>query len=79
MLQNRINNYEPTDEDIDADQFKSMANYIHGADDSAFEEGGMFEDLPSDIRDSADALEDFVEGILRYEDAISTLAEKEED
>ena len=79
MLQNQINNYQPTDEDIDADQFKSMANYIHGADDSAFEEGGMFEDLSSDIRDNADALEDFVEGILRYEDAISTLAEKEED
>jgi hypothetical protein len=78
-IKEQIDAYEPTDEDVDADQFKSMANYVHEADDSAFEDGGMFEDISPDIRDSAEALEDFVEGILRYEDALSTLAEKEED
>ena len=79
MVKNQINSYEPTDEDVDADQFKSMANYIHDADESAFEEGGMLEDISPDIQNNADALEEFVEGILRYDDAISTLLEKEEE
>ena len=78
-IKEQINAYEPTDSDVDVDQFKSMANYIHDADDSAFEEGGMLEDISPNIRDNAEALEQLVEGILRYEDAISTLSEKEED
>lgn len=79
MVKNQINSYEPTDEDVDADQFKSMANYIHDADESNFEEGGILGDISSDIQNNADALEEFVEGILRYDDAISTLSEKEEE
>ena len=74
-----INAYEPTDEDVDVEAFKNMANYIQGADASAFEEGGMFEDISPDIQTNAEALEQLVEGILRYEDAISTLEEKEEN
>lgn len=73
-----INAYEPTDEDVDADAFKNMANYIQGADASAFEEGGMLEDVSPDIQANAEALEDLVEGILRYDDAVSTLNENEE-
>lgn len=79
MVKNQINSYEPTDEDVDVDQFKSMANYIHDADESAFEEGGALEDISPDIQNNAEALEELVEGILRYDDAISTLSEKEED
>lgn len=79
MVKNQINSYEPTDEDVDVDQFKSMANYIHDADASAFEEGGALEDISPEIQNNADALEEFVEGILRYDDAISTLLEKEEN
>ena len=79
MVKNQINAYEPTDEDVDADQFKTMANYIHDADASAFEEGGTLEDISPEIQNNADALEELVEGILRYDDAISTLSEKEED
>lgn len=73
-----INAYEPTDEDIDADAFKNMANYIQEADSSAFEEGGMLEDVSPEIQNNAEALEDLVEGILRYDDAVSTLNENEE-
>jgi hypothetical protein len=79
MVKNQINSYEPTDEDVDADQFKSMANYIHDADASTFEEGGMLEDISPEIQNNADALEELVEGILRYDDAVSTLSEKEEE
>lgn len=75
----QLDAYEPTDEDIDADAFKNMANYIQGADDSAFEEGGMLEDVSSNIRENAEALEDLVEGILRYDDAVSTLTDKEDE
>lgn len=78
-VRSQIEAYEPTDEDVDADAFKNMANYIQGADASAFEEGGMFEDISSDIQENAEALETLVEGILRYDDAVSTLTEKEED
>lgn len=70
--------YEPTDEDVDADAFKNMANYIQSADASAFEEGGMLEDVSPDIQANAEALEDLVEGILRYDDAVSTLNDNEE-
>jgi hypothetical protein len=79
MVKNRIDSYEPTDEDVDVDQFKSMANYIHDANESAFEEGGALEDISPEIQNNADALEELVEGILRYDDAISTLSEKEEE
>ena len=70
--------YEPTDEDIDADAFKNMASYIQEADSSAFEEGGMLEDVSPEIQNNAEALEDLVEGILRYDDAVSTLNDNEE-
>ena len=73
-----INAYEPTDEDVDADAFKNMANYIQGADASIFEEGGMLEDVSSEIQNNAEALEDLVESILRYDDAVSTLNDNEE-
>ena len=78
-VKNAINAYEPTDEDVNIDEFKSMANYIQGADDSAFEEGGMFEDISPAIREDAEAIEDLVEGILRYDDAVSTLQDKEDE
>ena len=78
-IKEAINAYEPTDEDVDADAFKNMANYIQGADASAFEEGGMLEDVSPDIQNNAEALEELVEGILRYDDAVATLIDKEED
>ena len=77
-IKTAIDAYEPTDEDIDADAFKNMANYIQEADSSAFEEGGMLEDVSPEIQNNAEALEDLVEGILRYDDAVSTLNENEE-
>ena len=78
-VRSQLAEYKPTDEDVDVDEFRSMANYIQGADDSAFEEGGMFEDISPTIREDAEAIEDLVEGILRYDDAVSTLQDKEDE
>jgi len=65
--------YEPKDEDVDAADFQSLSSMFMNNADNMGEEGTPFADYSEDLLKNADALEEVVEGILRYDDAVETL------
>lgn len=71
--------YEPKDEDVDAADFQSLSGMFMDNADNMGEEGTPFADYSEDLLNNADALEEVVEGILRYDDAVQTLDKNLED
>jgi hypothetical protein len=71
--------YEPKDEDVDVADFQSLSSTFMDNADNMGEEGTPFADYSEDLLKNADALEEVVEGILRYDDAIETLDKNLED
>lgn len=65
--------YEPKDGDVDSGDFQSLSNMFMNNSDQMGEEGTPFADYSEDLLNNAAALEEVVEGILRYDDAVQTI------
>lgn len=72
-IQESLATYEPKDEDVDAVDFQSLSNMFMNNADKMGEEGTPFVDYSEDLLNDAAALEEVVEGILRYDDAIQSI------
>lgn len=65
--------YEPKDEDVDTTDFQTLSGMFMDNADKMGEEGTPFADYSENLLSNAEALEEVVEGILRYDDAVQTL------
>ena len=73
LVKDQIAGYEPKDEDVDTADFQTVANSFFDNADQMGQEGTPFADYSEDLLQNADALEDVVEGILRYNDAVESM------
>lgn len=78
-VQESLAAYEPKDEDVDSGDFQSLSNMFMNNSDRMGEEGTPFADYSEDLLNNAAALEEVVEGILRYDDAVQTIDSNLED
>lgn len=78
-VQESLATYEPKDEDVDSGDFQSLSNMFMNNSDQMGEEGTPFADYSEDLLNNAAALEEVVEGILRYDDAVQTIDSNLED
>ena len=78
-VKSQIATYEPKDEDVDKEDFDSLADTFYENKNQMGVEGTPFEDFSEGLFENAAALEDVIEGILRYNDAIESLNENYDD
>lgn len=72
-VKSQIATYEPKDEDVDKEDFDSLADTFYENKNQMGVEGTPFEDFSEGLFENAAGLEDVIEGILRYNDAIESL------
>lgn len=72
-VKSQIATYEPKDEDINKEDFDSLADTFYENKNQMGVEGTPFEDFSENLFENAEGLEDVIEGILRYNDAIESL------
>lgn len=71
--------YQPTDEDVKSEDFQTLSNMFLDNAGNMGEEGTEFEDYSEDLLNNASALEEVIEGILRYDDAVQSLDDSLDD
>jgi major membrane immunogen (membrane-anchored lipoprotein) len=78
-IKSQLAAYEPEDEDVSKEAFDSLTDTFYENQDQMGVEGTPFADYSEDLFENAEALEDVVESILRYNDAIESLDESYDD
>lgn len=73
MVESQLAEYQPTDEDVNSEDFQTMANMFMNNEENMGKEGTPFENYSTDLLEDADALEQVIESMLRYDDAIESL------
>lgn len=79
MVKSQLAEYQPTDEDVKAEDFQTMTNMFMSNEENMGKEGTPFEDYSSELLDNAEGLEQVIESILRYDDAVSSLDKNLDD
>jgi hypothetical protein len=78
-IKTQVAAYEPKDEDVEKESFDDLADTFYENKDQMGVEGTPFEDFSEDLFNNAEALEDVIEDILRYNDAIESLDKSYDD
>ena len=78
MVRSQLADYQPTDEDVNLEDFQTLSNLFLNTNQLG-QEGTPFADYSEELINNAIALEDVVEGILRYNDAIETINKNMDD
>ena len=79
MVEAQLAEYQPTDKDVNSEDFQTMANMFMANEKNMGKEGTPFENYSADLLENADALEEVIESMLRYDDAIESLNSNLED
>ena len=73
LVKDQVAAYQPRDEDVSSEEFQSLSSHFFENEDKMGVEGTPFEDYSEDLLNNAEALEEVVEGILRFNDAVESI------